>query len=93
MEGMMCDGCTARVRTALESVDGVVSVPSVDLATQTATVIVSKKSNALERIPTAVEEVNFVATLMGEEVEAGQVTAGKSKGGLLSRIRSLFTKQ
>lgn len=90
MAGMRCEGCTARVRTALEGVDGVVSVHNVDLATQTATVIVSKKSQALDNIPRAVEEVNFVATLIPEKVEAGEVTSDKPKGGLLNRIRSLL---
>lgn len=72
--GMVCSYCTKRVEEALLDVEGIISVDAVDYTTGTATVTISKKSQAKELIPAAVAEVNFLATLVEEVEEAEQAT-------------------
>ncbi|MBN4081113.1 heavy-metal-associated domain-containing protein [Caldithrix abyssi] len=90
MAGMTCSGCTNKVKTALQRVEGVISVEAVDLASATATVTVTKKSQAQDMIPAAVADIGFAATLVSENVQTEMDTESKGKTGLLSRIRSWF---
>ncbi len=88
--GMTCSGCTNKVKTALLGVEGVVSVEAVDLASATATVTVTKESQAQDMIPAAVTNIGFAATLVSENIKTEIDTESKGKTGLLSRVRSWF---
>lgn len=60
IEGMMCEGCVGKVRTALEGLDGASSV-AVDLKKGTATVIHEGLSD--EELISAVVDAGFRASV------------------------------
>lgn len=74
MEGMVCEGCQARVKKALEGVEGVAAA-EVDLAKQQAVVTYDPEVATVEALQKAVEEAGFVAVPKPADEEAGLAAA------------------
>ncbi|MCH7823613.1 MAG: heavy-metal-associated domain-containing protein [Acidobacteria bacterium] len=80
MEGMVCDGCTAKVKNALEEVEGVTKA-EVDLAKATAVVTYDPDKTTIEAMQQAVlENANFQAVVV-EPKETNGLFAAVVKPG------------
>lgn len=80
MEGMVCDGCTAKVKKALEGVEGVTKA-EVDLAKATAVVTYDPDKCTVEGMQKAVLENASFKAIVIETEETDSVLAVAVKPG------------
>ncbi len=80
MEGMVCDGCTAKVKKALEGVEGVTKA-EVDLAKATAVVTYDPDKCTVEAMQKAVLENASFKAIVIEPEETDSVLAAAVKPG------------
>ena len=80
MEGMVCDGCTAKVKNALEEVEGVTKA-EVDLAKATAVVTYDPDKTTIEAMQKAVLENASFKAIVVEPKETDGLLAAVVKPG------------
>ncbi len=80
MEGMVCDGCTAKVKKALEGVEGVTKA-EVDLAKATAVVTYDPDKCTVEGMQKAVLENASFKAIVVESEKTDSVLAAAVKPG------------
>src|SRR5215212_8612840 len=69
IEGMTCASCVGRVQKALSRVDGVVEA-SVNLATETATVVYDPGLIDLDQLTGAVDKAGYAGTVRADDLDA-----------------------